>query len=93
MRNPILAIAISFALAAPCTALAGDKKEKTIDVQSYSFGVGNAGSMSTGAGTGSGRVEHPYIKQNPDGPKTSGSSTGPTKPPLPTTVPTTGVRH
>jgi hypothetical protein len=28
MRNSILAVAIAFVLAAPCTALAGDKKDK-----------------------------------------------------------------
>jgi hypothetical protein len=27
MRNPVLAIAIALVLAAPCTALAGEKKE------------------------------------------------------------------
>jgi hypothetical protein len=38
MRNPILAIAIVFVLAAPCTALAGEKK-KWIEITSHQFGV------------------------------------------------------
>jgi len=76
MRNPVLAIAIVFVLAAPCTTLAGEKKEKTIDVQSYSWGVSNAGSMSTGTG---GRAVSPTTKAP------IGGSIGPTKPTLPTT--------
>jgi len=87
MRNPILVIAIAFALAAPCTALAGEKK--TIDVQSYSWGVSNAGSMS--------RAGSPTTKSATTIPTTTGltaegtlgGSTGPTKPPLPTT----GTQH
>src|SRR6266568_4681294 len=37
MRNPILAIAIVFVLAAPCTALAEGKKH--IELNSFSFGT------------------------------------------------------
>jgi hypothetical protein len=85
MRNPILAITIAFVLAAPCTALAGGKKD-TIEVQSPSHQITQPTSASRG------KVEFNYTSQNPDGPKTLnavGGSTGPTKPPLPTT----GTQH
>jgi type VI secretion system (T6SS) effector Hcp len=90
MRNPILAITIAFVLAAPCTALAGEKnKEKYIELQGYNQGVNNAGST--------GKVTHKpvtVIKQTDSASpllmnKTVGGSTGPTKPPLPTT----GTQH
>jgi hypothetical protein len=43
MRNPILAMAIVFALAAPCTALAGEKKvNKPIEIDSWSWTGTNA---------------------------------------------------
>jgi hypothetical protein len=38
-------------LAAPCTALAGEKKEKSIDIQSYSWGATNAGSGTSVGGS------------------------------------------
>jgi hypothetical protein len=64
MRNPILAIAIVFVLAAPFTALAGDKKEKSIEINSYSWGVSNAGSMSSGtSGGASGRIGSPTMQK------------------------------
>jgi len=98
MRNPILATAIAFVLAAPCTAFAGEKnKEKSIEVQGYSWGVNNAGSMSKSTGGGTGKVRHQDFSitkyQDKASPllmnKTIGGSTGPTKPPLPTT----GTQH
>ena len=96
MRNPILVMAIAFALAAPCTALAGEKnKEKYIESQGYSWGTSNAGSLSKSTGAS------PKLYQStakgvhyPDAILTTrtapvGGSTGPTKPPLPTT----GTQH
>jgi hypothetical protein len=39
MRNPVLGIAIAFALAVPCTALAEDKdKQRTFEVNDCGFG-------------------------------------------------------
>jgi type VI secretion system secreted protein Hcp len=97
MRNPILPIAIAFALATPCTAFAGEKnKEKNIEVQSYSWGAPNAGSMSksTGGGTGKVRFNDLSITRKIDRASPiffdkAGGSTGPTKP----TLPTTGTQH
>jgi hypothetical protein len=51
MRYPILPIVIAFVVAAPCTALAGEKQEKSIEIQSYQWGVSNAGSVGSGSGT------------------------------------------
>jgi hypothetical protein len=82
MLNSVLSIAI--ALAVPCTAFAGDKKEKSIEVNSYSWGTSNVGSAGAGtSGMGSGRVVSPTTKAP------IGGSTGPTKP----TLPTTGGQH
>ena len=102
MRNPILAVTIAFVLAAPCTALAGDKnKNKAIEVQDYGFGVSIPVTTSRSDGGGatikrntSGTVKQNYQPQKPDGSGlraqgTLGGSTGPTKPPLPTT----GTQH
>jgi hypothetical protein len=50
MRNRILTVTIALVLAAPCTALAGEKKEKSIDIQSYSWGATNTGSGTSGGG-------------------------------------------
>jgi FlaG/FlaF family flagellin (archaellin) len=50
MRNSVLPIAIAFVLAAPCTALAGGKKD-TIEVLSPSFGAGTQPTTSTTGGT------------------------------------------
>ena len=90
MRNAVLAIATTFVLAVPTAAPAQDKHKDWIELQSYSH-------QNTQPATSSqGKVEFNYTLQNRDGPKTLnavGGSTGPTKPPLPTTVPTTGVRH
>jgi hypothetical protein len=54
VRNHILPIAIAAALAAPCTALAGEKK--TIEVNSFSFGQTNAPNVGSSTGAGSGRI-------------------------------------
>jgi hypothetical protein len=46
MRNPVLAIAIVSMLAAPCTALAGGKKD-SIEIQSYNHQVTQPTSASS----------------------------------------------
>jgi type VI protein secretion system component Hcp len=95
VRNPVLAIAIAFMLATPCTAFAGEKKQKdAIEINSYSWGASNAGSMSKSTGGGTGKVRYhdfsitrkvdkasPILMSKP-----VGGSTGPTKPTLPTTA-------
>jgi type VI protein secretion system component Hcp len=90
MRNPVLAIAIVFVLAVPCTAL-GEKK-KYIEVQQPSFGASN-GPTSTSAKGSTGKVtKTPFtITRYVDKAspvffmKPVGGSTGPAKPTLPTT--------
>jgi hypothetical protein len=77
MRNPVLSIAIAFVLAAPCTALAGDKgKQRNIELNDYGFGVSMpvTTSRSDGGGATVGRVVSPTTKAP------IGGSTGPTKP-------------
>jgi hypothetical protein len=85
MRNPTVAIAIAFVLAAPGIALAQDKHKDWIEVESYS----HTGTQPTATGkvthkplTATKRVDSasPLLMN-----KTVGGSTGPTKPPLPTT--------
>jgi hypothetical protein len=57
MRNPILPIAIAFVLAAPCTALAGDKnKSKGIELQDYGFGTSMPVTTSRSDGGGTAKV-------------------------------------
>jgi len=83
MRNPILAIAIAFVLAAPCTAFAGDKgKQRNIEVQDYGFGVSMpiTSSRSDGGGSTVGRKQVSSATTKAP----IGGSTGPTAPPKPT---------
>jgi hypothetical protein len=76
MRNPILAIAIGFVVVAPCIALAKGKKD-TIEVTQSSHQVTQPTSSTTGGGASSKTT------------KPVSSSTGPTKP----TLPSSGGRH
>src|SRR5262249_24049787 len=63
MRDPILAIALAFVIAAPCTALAGEKK--TIEVNSSILGATNRSSIgSSGGGSsrmGPDRIPHKHM--------------------------------
>jgi type VI protein secretion system component Hcp len=60
MRKSVLSVAITFVLAAPCTAFAGDKgKQQNIEVQDYGFGVSMpvTSSRSDGGGSTVGRKQ------------------------------------
>jgi Type VI secretion system effector, Hcp len=86
MRNPVLALTIAFVLAVPCIALAQDKHKDWIEVESYSHTV----TQPTSAGKITRKpitVPKPIDTASPLlMNKTGGGSTGPTKPPLPTTA-------
>jgi hypothetical protein len=78
MRNSLLAIAVTLMLAAPCTALAGDKgKQRNIEVNDYGFGVSNPVTTSRSDGGGATkRVGSPTTKGTTTTPTTTGIMPG-----------------